>query len=242
MKIILNLRWNEELMALNYDFFSIAFSVDNVIFGFDDADLKVLLIKRLNDPFKDQWALPGDLVSPNEDLRNAPKRILKELTGLEHVYLEQVKTFGKVNRHPMGRVVTVAYYSLVNINQVSPKPDSFAQDVDWHKLSEIHTLAFDHYEIVRTCLKRLQQQIKTQPIGFELLPQKFTLSELQQLYEAILEHKLDKRNFRKKMMSLKVLIDNHEYQTGVPHRPAKLYAFDKLKFEEAKQEGIHFEI
>ena len=229
-------------MAFEYDFFSIAFSVDNVIFGFDDSDLKVLLIKRLNDPFKHEWALPGDLVSPNEDLRNAPKRVLKELTGLENVYLEQVKTFGKVNRHPRGRVVTVAYYSLININQVFPKPDSFAQEVSWHKISEIDSLAFDHMEIMRTCLKRLQTQIKSQPVGFELLPEKFTLSELQQLYEAILEQKLDKRNFRKKMISLNVLTDNQEYQQGVAHRPAKLYAFDKLKFEEARQEGIHFEI
>jgi len=229
-------------MAFEYDFFSIAFSVDNVIFGFDDSDLKVLLIKRLNEPFKDQWALPGDLVSPNEDLRNAPKRVLKELTGLENVYLEQVKTFGKINRHPRGRVVTVAYYSLVNINKVSPKPDSFAQEVTWHKISDIKTLAFDHMEIMNTCLTRLQTQVKTQPVGFELLPEKFTLSELQQLYEAILEQKLDKRNFRKKMISLNVLTDNQEYQQGVAHRPAKLYAFDKEKFEEAREEGIHFEI
>jgi 8-oxo-dGTP diphosphatase len=168
--------------------------------------------------------------------------VLQELTGLTNVYLEQVKTFGKVNRHPRGRVVTVAYYSLVNINQVNPKPDSFAREVAWLKLSEIGSLAFDHYKIMRTCLKRLQEQVRTQPIGFELLPEKFTLSELQELYEAILETSLDKRNFRKKMMSLNVLIDNQEYQSGVAHRPAKLYAFDKEKFESAKQEGIHFEI
>jgi len=228
--------------SYQFDFFSIAFSVDNVIFGFDNSDLKVLLIKRSFDPFKGMWALPGDLVLPDEDLRNAPKRVLKELTGLENVYLEQVKTFGKVNRHPRGRVVTVAYYSLVNINQVHPVADSFAQELKWHKLSEINDLAFDHLEIMKTCLGRLQSQVKREPIGFELLPDKFTLSELQDLYEAILDKTLDKRNFRKKIMSLKVLRDNQEYQTGVAHRPAKLYAFDKAKFEEVKAEGIHFEI
>ena len=228
--------------SYNFDFFSIAFSVDNVIFGFDSSEIKVLLIKRSFDPFKDMWALPGDLVLPDEDLRNAPKRVLKELTGLDNVYLEQVKTFGKVNRHPRGRVVTVAYYSLININEVNPVADSFAQEVEWHPLSSIQELAFDHLEIMNTCLARLQSQVKLQPIGFELLPEKFTLSELQDLYEAILNKKLDKRNFRKKIMSLKVLKDNHEYQQGVAHRPAKLYAFDKEKFETIKSEGIHFEI
>lgn len=229
-------------MPFEYDFFSIAFSVDNVIFGFDDSDIKILLIQRRNDPFKGEWALPGDLVSPNEDLRNAPKRVLKELTGLENVYLEQVKTFGKINRHPRGRVITVAYFSLVNINKVNPRADSFADDVQWHKVSSIKSLAFDHLEIMRTCLNRLKAQVKTQPIGFELLPEKFTLSELQQLYEAILGQELDKRNFRKKIMSLNVLTDNQEYQKGVAHRPAKLYAFDKNKFDAARKEGILFEL
>lgn len=228
--------------SFDFDFFSIAFSVDNVIFGFDSSELKVLLIKRSFDPFKGKWALPGDLVQPDEDLRNAPKRVLKELTGLDNVYLEQVKTFGKVNRHPRGRVVTVAYYSLININEVNPVADSFAQEVKWHPLSSIQDLAFDHFEIMSSCLQRLKSQVKTQPIGFELLPEKFTLSELQDLYEAILNKSLDKRNFRKKIMSLKVLTDNQEYQTGVAHRPAKLYAFDKDKFEEIKAEGILFEI
>ena len=228
--------------SFDFDFFTIAFSVDNVIFGFDSSELKVLLIKRSFDPFKGKWALPGDLVQPDEDLRNAPKRVLKELTGLDNVYLEQVKTFGKVNRHPRGRVVTVAYYSLININEVNPVADSFAQEVEWHPLSTIKDLAFDHFEIMSSCLQRLKSQVKTQPIGFELLPEKFTLSELQDLYEAILNKSLDKRNFRKKIMSLKVLTDNQEYQTGVAHRPAKLYAFDKEKFEEIKAEGILFEI
>lgn len=228
--------------SYNFDFFSIAFSVDNVIFGFDQSELKVLLIKRSFDPYQGMWALPGDLVLPDEDLRSAPVRVLKELTGLDNVYLEQVKTFGKVNRHPRGRVVTVAYYSLININKVNPVADSFAQDVKWHKISEIKELAFDHLKIMKTCLARLQSQVKREPVGFELLPEKFTLSELQVLYEAILNKSLDKRNFRKKILSLKVLTDNHEYQKGVAHRPAKLYAFDKDKFEEIKKEGIHFEI
>ncbi len=229
-------------MSVGNTFFKTAFSVDNVIFGFDNSSLKILLIKRAERPFKDYWALPGDLVFPDEDLDNAPKRVLKELTGLENVFLEQVATFGKTDRHPKGRVITVAYYSLVNIANVNPKAHSFANELAWHELSEIHTLAFDHMLIMQTCLQTLKSKVRTQPIGFELLPQKFTLSELQDLYEAVLGKPLDKRNFRKKILSLGVLLDQEEYQQGVAHRPAKLFQFDRHRYEEAKSMGYTFEV
>ena len=187
-------------MTLHNEYFIGAFSVDNVIFGFDEGELKVLLIKRKEEPFKNHWALPGALVNPDEDLRDAPKRTLKELTGLDNVFLEQVFTFGKVNRHPKGRVITVAYFSLININNAELVASSFAEEVFWHPISKINSLAFDHLEIMKKCFDRLKRNVRTRPIGFELLPQAFSLSQLQSLYEAVLEKPLDKRNFRKKIL------------------------------------------
>jgi len=229
-------------MPIDNDFFKSAFSVDNVIFGFDKRALKVLMIKRGDEPFKGKWAMPGDLVYPTEDLNEAPRRVLKELTGLDNVFLEQVYTFGKVNRHPVGRVITVAYYALVNINMVNPKAASFANEVAWLSVDEINTLAFDHLTIMQRCLSQLKQSVRMRPIGFELLKKKFTLSELQNLYEAVLDKELDKRNFRKKIISMGILTDKLEYQQGVAHRPAKLYQFDRERYELAKKQGFNFEV
>lgn len=189
-------------------------------------------------------ALPGDLVYPNEDLDAAAERVLEELTGLRGVYLEQVKAFGAVNRHPLGRVITVAYYSLIKIADYALTPASFARSAHWHKVTEVGELAFDHNDILETCLRRLQRKVRTTPIGFELLPQKFTLSELQQLYDVILNlpKKLDKRNFRKKILAMNVLIELNEVQEGVAHRPARLYRFDPEKYEQFVSEGFSFGI
>jgi len=217
-------------------------SVDNIIFGFDGDVLKVLLIKRKDDPFAGEWALPGDRVMDNENLDAAAIRVLQELTGITDVYLDQVYTFGKVDRHPSGRVITIAYYSLVNIANVTIEPKSFAEKVEWREVRSTDALAFDHLEIMQTCLARLKQDLKLRPIGFELLPPKFTLSELQKLYEVILGQDLDKRNFRKKILSMNILNTLHELQQGVSHRPAKLYSFDAVKYEEVKREGFIFEL
>ncbi|RME95933.1 MAG: NUDIX domain-containing protein [Bacteroidetes bacterium] len=224
-------------------YFKSAFTVDNVIFGFDESDLKVLLIKRIEEPFIDHWALPGYFVKPDEDLNTAARRVLKELAGIENVYLEQVKTFGAVDRHPAGRVITIAYYSLVKIANFTPRPDrSIAGEVQWFSISKLHQLAFDHREIIDECFQRLKRQVRVRPIGFELLPRKFTLTELQHLYEAILETELEKRNFRKKILSMNLLIDLNEMQEGVAHRPAKLYQFDRERYEELLQDGFNFEV
>lgn len=229
-------------MSEETKFFKSAFSVDNVIFGFDKGTLKVLLIKRGVQPYINQWALPGDLVYPNEDLDSAAGRVLAELTGLKNVYLEQVHTFGKVDRHPLGRVITIAYYSLIKIDNFVFTPDSWASLVEWHDISKIGDLAFDHSLILETCFQKLKWKVRSYPIGFELLPKKFTLTELQQLYEAILEKELDKRNFRKKLLSTKLLKDLNESQKGVSHRPAKLYAFDDNKYRELQAAGYNFEV
>ncbi len=210
------------------DYFRIALSVDLVIFGFEDDELKVLVINCNIKEYKGKLSLLGDLVRPDEDLDSASYRVLRERTGLEDVYLEQVQTFGKVNRHPAGRVITTTYFSLVNTRDIQLKLAE--NDLHWHPVSEIHEMAFDHFEILQTCLERLREKVPDQPVVFNLLPKKFSLRELQCLYEAILNTKLDRRNFRKKFFMMDWLIDLDELEQDVPHRPGKLYRFNQAKF------------
>lgn len=206
------------------DYFNIAISVDCVIFGYDNKELKVLLIKSDLQEFEDKWSLLGDLVKPDEDLESAPYRVLKQRTGLDDVFLEQVYTFGSLNRHPSGRVITTAYYSLINIKDHQLRISD--NEVHWHNVDDIKEMAFDHKAIVDKCLNKLREQAEEHPVVFNLLPQKFSLRELQELYQAILGTKLDRRNFRKKISLKKWLQDLDEMENNVPHRPGKLY---KLK-------------
>jgi 8-oxo-dGTP diphosphatase len=203
------------------DYFKIAVSVDCVIFSYHDKALKVLLIKSDLAEFQGMYSLLGDLVGPDEDLEDAPYRVLYERTGMRDVYLEQVHTFGNVNRHPSGRVITTAYFSLINCK--SGKLQISDNDVAWHRVADIKKLAFDHKIILDTCLQRLQEKVMEQPIVFNLLPEKFSLRELQDLYEAILGIGLDRRNFRKRIMAKGWLVDLNEMEEDVPHRPGKLY-------------------
>jgi len=218
----------------------IALSADCVIFGFDENKLKVLLIRSDLKKFKNKWTLLGDLVKPDEDLDAAAYRILKQRTGLDDVYLEQVHTFGATGRHPAGRVVTVAYCSLINVQHHKLK--ILDNELHWHDVNGVADLAFDHTEIFETSLRRLQKRVQEHPLGFSLLPNKFSLRELQNLYEAILSIKLDRRNFRKKFFSMDFLIDLDEMEQNVPHRPGKLYKFDYEKYEKNKKrwQGIDF--
>lgn len=218
----------KQLKSDNRDFFQIAISVDCVILGFENDELKVLLIKSDLEEYKDRWTLLGDLVRPDEDLNSASYRVLKERTGLDDVYLEQVYTFGEVNRHPAGRVITTAYYSLINIKNHQLKLSH--NQLHWHAVNEARSLAFDHKRILDTCIRQLQEKIMEHPIVFNLLPEKFSLRELQSLYEAILGTKLDRRNFRKKFFLMDWLVDMDEYEQDVPHRPGKLYKFNTQKF------------
>jgi 8-oxo-dGTP diphosphatase len=222
------------------DFFKLAISVDCVIFGFEDNVLKVLLIRSDLDTFKGKWSLLGDLVRPNEDIDDASYRVLRSRTGLDDVYLEQVHTFGALNRHPAGRVVTTAYYSLVNIKNHQLKLSD--NELHWHPVNELTTMAFDHKEILDTCMIQLQQKVVEYPVVFNLLPAKFSLRELQSLYEAILGTKLDRRNFRKKFFLMGLLIDTGEMEKDVPHRPGMLYKFNYKKYAKAKKKmlGIDF--
>ena len=214
----------------------IALSVDCIIFGFDEAKLKVLLIRSDLKKFAGRWSLLGDLVFPNEDLDAAAYRILKQRTGLADVYLEQVSTFGTVNRHPAGRVVTVAYCSLINVQH--HKLNILDNELHWHDVKTVTELAFDHQQIFDTCLRQLQKRVQEHPLGFNLLPKKFSLRDLQNLYEAILDIKMDRRNFRKKFFSMDFLIDLNEMETDVSHRPGKLYKFDFEKYEKRKKKWI----
>jgi 8-oxo-dGTP diphosphatase len=226
----------QQLRSEDREFFQIAISVDCVIFGFDKNELKVLLIKSDLEEFKDQWSLLGDLVGPDENLDSASYRVLKDRTGLDDVYLEQVYTFGGVNRHPAGRVITTAYYSLINIKDHQPKLSN--NELHWHPVNEIATLAFDHKKILDTCLERLQSKIEEHPIVFNLLPEKFSLRELQNLYESILGVKMDRRNFRKKFFLMDWLEDVNELEQDVPHRPGKLYRFNSTRFSSGKTKAV----
>jgi 8-oxo-dGTP diphosphatase len=223
-------------------FFRSAFSVDSVVFGFDQGDLKVLLIYRGAEPYQGTWALPGDLVRLDEDLDESARRVLKDLTGLSDVYMEQIHTFGKVDRHPLGRVITVAYLSLVRISDYKINPSSWAKDAQWHSINNIPKLPFDHTEILNFAKNKLKERVRNQPIGFELLPPEFTLTEIQHLYESVLEINLDKRNFRKKINSMDLLVDSGVSQNAVAHRPAKLYRFDRKRYHSLLKKGFSFEI
>ena len=225
----------------NQQFFGFAVSVDCVIFGFDEGTLKVLLIKSDLPEFRDKWSLLGDLVDLTEDLDSASYRVLKERTGLENFYLEQVHSFSSVDRHPAGRVVSTAYFSLVNVKHYHLK--QLENELHWHALSEIQEMAFDHMDILNTCLERLQKKVQEEPIIFNLLENKFSLRELQYLYEAILGVKLDRRNFRKKLFTTGLLVDVDEMEENVPHRPGKLYTFNHSRYSKMKKKtfvGIDF--
>jgi 8-oxo-dGTP diphosphatase len=221
--------------------FQFAVSVDCVIFGYEDDVLKVLLIKSDLPAFQDRWSLLGDLVRPDEDLDKASYRVLHERTGLDNLYLEQVHTFGDVHRHPAGRVITTAYYSLVNVRHHQLK--QMDNELHWHSVRDIEDMAFDHKKILVTCLRHLQKRVQEEPVIFNLLENKFSLRDLQNLYEAILDVKLDRRNFRKKLFTTDLLTDLNEMEQDVPHRPGKLYTFNHARYAKMKKKtfvGIDF--
>ncbi|MCB0283095.1 MAG: NUDIX hydrolase [Calditrichaeota bacterium] len=217
-------------------------SVDCVIFGFKKQQLNVMLIKLNVEPGKGEWALPGGNILLDEDLDEAARRVLYELTSVENLYMEQLYSFGDVDRFQLFRVITIAYYALVKPEKYKLFPGPKASDVKWFNLSEIPLLPFDHDNILQEALKQLRKNIRYNPIGFELLPKKFTLTELQSLYECILNRELDKRNFRKKILSMNLLEKLDEKQMDVAHRRPHLYRFDKKNYQRLKQSGFNFEL
>ena len=229
-------------MAYTYQHPHPAVTVDAVVFGFDDADLKLLLIQRKLAPFKGAWALPGGFVRLDENLEAAARRELTDETGITRLYLEQLYTFGEPDRDPRERVISVAYYALVKLSDHTLQAASDAENVAWFPVAELPKLGFDHERIVEVALKRLKAKVRYEPIGFELLPVKFTLGELQRLYEAVLEQPLDKRNFRKKILGMELLEALDEYQQDVAHRAAQYYRFNRQRYEQLAKRGFNFEL
>lgn len=230
-------------MAYCYDFPRPALTVDCVVFGLDEQNsLKVLLIRRNLPPFKGEWALPGGFVRQDETLEQSARRELGEETGVRDIFLEQLYTFGAVARDPRDRVITVAYYALVNLTEHHITATTDADEAKWFPIDALPSLAFDHLHIFQQALQRLKGKLRYEPIGFELLPQKFPLSQLQHLYETVLGKPLDKRNFRKKILKMGLLTALDEWQTDVAHRAARLYAFNPEQYQELKQQGFNFEI
>jgi 8-oxo-dGTP diphosphatase len=222
-------------MKYSYDYPRPALTVDCVVFGLDDEDLKVLLIERDLAPYRGSWALPGGFVRVEETVDDAARRELAEETGLEKVFLEQLYTVGDLNRDPRERVVTVAYYALVRLSDHRVKAATDARQALWFSLDDLPKLAFDHDRILEMAYERLRGKVRYQPLGFELLPKKFTLRQL-------LDRELDKRNFRKKILGMEILIELDEVETDVAHRAARLYRFDKQAYRRLTKNGFNFEI
>ena len=216
-------------------------SIDCVIFGFQESKLKILLVKHAEGIIKDRWALPGGFVAYDEDIDAAASRLLHELTGVEKLYLEQLKAFGNVERYPTKRVITIAYFALTRPENYELIPGFTASDARWFDIQNIPQLPYDHDEILQFGWKNLKRRVKYEPIGFNLLPRKFTLLQLQELYEAILETTLDKPNFRRKIMKMELLLPCDEKQHGVSHRAANLYRFDQKIYSHLKNNGFIFE-
>ncbi|MCA9626214.1 MAG: NUDIX hydrolase [Myxococcales bacterium] len=229
-------------MSYTYEYPRPALTVDCVVFGLDEDDLKVLLVQRAGEPFRGSWALPGGFVDMQETTDDAALRELEEETGVRDVYLEQLYTFSAVNRDPRERVVSVAYYALVKLSEHAVRAATDASDAAWFSVEEATNLAFDHDEIVATARERLRGKVRYQPIGFELLPEKFTLTQLQRLYEIVLDTELDKRNFRKKILAMDLLRSLDEVEKGVAHRAARLYRFDQRRYKQLVKRGFNFEL
>jgi 8-oxo-dGTP diphosphatase len=219
-----------------------ALSIDCLIFGFKKNELDILLVQHGEGISKGRWALPGGWIRYNESMDEAAERLLNDLTGVSNIYLEQLRAFGDVNRYPNKRVITIAYYALVKPENYVLHPGFTAADAQWFKISEVPELPYDHKMILDAGLAYLKHKVQHEPIGFNLLPKKFTLLQLQELYEALLDKKLDKPNFRRKLMKMNLLESLKEKQTDVSHRAAGLYRFDKKIYDKLTEKGFTFEL
>lgn len=222
-----------------YDYPRPAVTTDCVIFGYDGKELKVLLIERGIEPFKGCWAFPGGFLNMDEDALAGARRELEEETGLENAFIEQFHTFSEPGRDPRGRVITIAHYALVKIQEVEGGDD--AAQARWFPIGEVPPLAFDHDRILRMAMSRLKERIHFEPVGFELLPDVFTMPQLQNLYESILEVHFDRRNFASKMLKLGILEDTGDRPAGASSRIPVSYRFNKEKYNELKAKGFRLE-
>lgn len=222
---------------------NIRIAVDAIVFGYQNNQLFVLLIQQKFGTETTYWALPGGLVQNEEALIDAVNRELKEETNVEVNYLEQLFTFGdNINRDPRNRVISVAYFALVDPSKLKIKADSDAENVQWFAVDKIPVLAFDHNAMIENAIIRLKSKLSYQPIGFDLLPIQFLFSDLENLYCTILEKEIDRRNFRKKMLSFGIIEETNQFSPIKTGRPAKLFQFNKTKYQAFLNEGFHFEI
>ena len=222
---------------------NIKVAVDAVVFGYKDNELKVVLIQQKFGTNQNFWALPGGLVNENETLLDAVKRELKEETNLTVNYLEQLYTFGDdIKRDSRNRVISVAYFALIDPTGLEIKADTDAENVHWFSIKQIPNLAFDHNQIIGLAFARLNSKLSYQPIGFDLLPKYFLFSELENLYCSILEKEIDRRNFRKKILSFGIIEETSKLSHQKSGRPAKLFVFNQEKYTQLNKEGFHFEI
>lgn len=230
------------MTAYSYEYERPGVAVDCVIFGLDldQEALRVMLIERDLKPFRGMWAIPGGFVRKGESLETAALRELREETGITDVYLEQLYTFGEPERDPRGWVISVAYYALVSPDKHSVVASTDARRAQWFPVTHLPRLAFDHPRILEVALGRLRGKLTYAPVGFELLPEKFTIKQLQKVYEIVLGRKIDNRNFRKKIFAMDVLRELGEIQRGVPHRAARLYRFDVRKYRQLEKRGLSF--
>lgn len=229
-------------MSTTYAYARPALTADCVVFGLDEEELKILLIQRALEPFKGRWALPGGFACVGESLEETARRELAEETGLTHAFLEQLYTFSDPDRDPREHVVTVAYMALVNLSEHPVHAATDASNAAWFGIDDVPPLAFDHDAILAAAHARLRGKIRYQPVGFELLPRKFPLRMLQGVYEKILDRPLDKRNFRKKILSMGILDGLEEIETDVSHRAARLYQFNTRKYDLMVKQGFNFEL
>lgn len=216
-------------------------ATDCIIFGFDSGNLKLLIFKRRVKPLMGEWSLIGSFVKLNEDVAEAAQRVLKEITGLENVFMEELRTYGNADRDPGFRCVSIGQYALMRINDYD-KELVEKHGAHWYDIDELPNLVLDHNEMVQDALDRLKRKARYKPIGFELLPEKFTIPQLQQLYEAIYQKELDSRNFRKKVLSLNVLVKLDEKDKSGSRRGAFLYKFDNENYQRLQESGYNFEI
>ena len=216
-------------------------ATDCIIFGFEEGRIKLLIFKRRVEPYLNSWSLIGSFVRIEEDVQGAAKRVLEEITGLADVFMEELKSYGAVDRDPGYRCISIAQYALIRINDYD-KELVESHGANWYDIKEIPDLVLDHNQMVADALERLKQKARLQPIGFELLPEKFTIPQLQQLYESIYQKKLDDRNFRKKLLSLNVLIKLDEKDKTTSRRGAFFYKFDYKNYQRLLKSGYNFEI
>jgi 8-oxo-dGTP diphosphatase len=217
-------------------------TVDCAVFGYDGQQLSVLLLNRREEPFRNKWTLPGGFLLVEEGLEQCAERILRDKTGLRHLFLEQLFTFGEVGRDPRGRVLSVGYYTLVNPRRYNLVSGEAANEVKWFDIQRLPAMGFDHKHIFNTALARLKAKVTYQPIGFELLEKRFTLTELQQLYECILQRPIDKRNFRKRLLESGILKATGLKKTGLKNRAPELFEFDETNYKKLIKEGYQFNI